>query len=64
VKGARERALSRAEAARESRWKLLRSTAPTQSAQARPLGSVAKFPREPKNETAERQNRNLPEHQK
>jgi len=64
VEDARERALSRAEAAREGAGNLLRPTALTQSAQARPLGSVSKFPREPKNETAERQNRNLPEHQK
>jgi hypothetical protein len=46
------------------RLRLPRPTALTQIAQARPLGSVSEFPREPKNETAERQNRNLPEHQK
>src|SRR5215831_9662905 len=47
-----------------ARRRLLRPTALTHGAQARPLGSVSKFPREPKNETPERQNRNLPEHQK
>jgi hypothetical protein len=56
--------LSRAEAARAGALRLLRATALTQIAQERPLGGVSKFPREPKNETSERQNSNLPEHQK
>src|SRR5213080_3627082 len=45
--------------------RLLRLSAPTQPPQARPPRSIlAKFPHDPKDQTCQRQNRNLPEHQK